>query len=124
MFARAANVYRNVDLESAPNTQIVERLFDRFARDIDTARIAIAARDIKAKAFALDHALRIVVELRSALDHTSAPELCTHLDGLYRFVTDKIVEANLRVDARPLDHATRVMTALGDGFRKAHEKLR
>ena len=34
MLARAANAYRRVDLESAPKTQILERLFDRCLADI------------------------------------------------------------------------------------------
>jgi flagellar protein FliS len=124
MYARAANIYRQVDLESAPNTQIVERLFERFARDVDTARTAIAARDIKGKAAAIDHASRIVVELRAALDHAKAPELSAKLDSLYRFVIDKLSESNAKLDAKALDHAQRVMTSLGAGFRGAFEKMK
>jgi flagellar protein FliS len=124
MYARAANIYRKVDLDSAPNTQIVERLYERFARDIETARTAIAARDIKGKAAALDHAMRIVSELRCALDHAKAPDLCAKLDSLYRFVIDKINESNAKLDAKPLDHAERVMASLGAGFRGAYEKMK
>jgi len=124
MYARAANIYAKVDLDSAPTTQIVERLYERFARDIETARAAIAARDIKGKSAALDHAMRIVVELRCALDHAKAPELCTKLDGLYGFVIDKINESNAKLDPKPLDHALRVMNSLGAGFRGAYEKMR
>lgn len=120
MHARAANAYRRVDLESAPKTQIVERLFDRCVRDVADARAAIERRDIHAKAAALDHALRIVVELKAALDVAAAPELCANLAALYDFVADKLIEANTQLALAPLDHATRVMTELGDAFRSAH----
>lgn len=122
MNARAALVYKRVDLESAPKHQIVERLFDRFARDVEDARAAIAQRDIKAKAAMIDHAIRITTELRAALDHAVAPALCANLDALYGFVIDRLVLANLRLDTRSLDEAARVMTELGATFREAHQQ--
>jgi flagellar protein FliS len=120
MHARAANAYRRVDLESAPKTQIVERLFDRCVRDIAAARAAIDARDIQQKAAALDHALQIVVELKASLNPAAAPELCVNLAALYDFVSDRLIDANINLDPRPLDQATRIMTELGDAFKRAH----
>jgi flagellar protein FliS len=120
MHARAANAYRRVDLESAPKTQIVERLFDRCVRDIAAARAAIEARDIPKKAAALDHALQIVVELKASLNPAAAPELSVNLAALYDFVSDRLIDANINLDPKPLDQATRIMTELGDAFKKAH----
>src|SRR5579859_8168606 len=101
MLARAANVYRRVDLESAPKTQIVERLFDRCVRDIADARAAIEVRDIHKKAAAIDHALQIVVELKASLDVTAAPELCVNLAALYDFVSARLTEANVHLALPP-----------------------
>lgn len=120
MHAYAANAYRRADLGSAPKHQIVERLYDRFLADVETARAAIAGRDIQGKANAIDHAMRIVVELTAALDHDAAPELCANLAALYDFVTQRLVEANSTLAPAPLDQAARVMTELGAAFRKAH----
>lgn len=122
MLARAANAYRRVDLESAPKTQILERLFDRFLADIAAARAAIEAKDVKQKAAALDHALQIVAELKASLDVNAAPELCANLLALYNFVTDKLIEANLALTLPPLDQVIRVMSELGDAFRGAHAR--
>jgi flagellar protein FliS len=122
MLARAANAYRRADLESAPKTQIVERLFDRFVADLVTARGAIAARDVKKKAAALDHALEIVIELKASLDFAAAPELCANLAALYDFVTERVVSASLTLTSAPLDQATRVMSELGEAFRGAHAR--
>jgi flagellin-specific chaperone FliS len=63
------------------------------------------------------------VQLRAALDHAAAPELCANLDGLYRYVIDQLGAANLKLSLFPLADASRVMTTIGDGFRKAHESL-
>jgi flagellar protein FliS len=123
MYARAARVYATVDLESAPKTQIVERLYDRFDRDLSTARTAIAARDIKAKAAAIDHATEIVITLRTALDRKAAPELCASLDSLYVFVLAKLGEANATLSPKPLDAAAKIMKQLGEAFRAAHRMV-
>ena len=122
MLARAANAYRRVDLESAPKTQILERLFDRFLVDVTNARAAIECKDIAAKAAALDHALQIVVELKASLDANAAPELCANLGALYDFVTDQLVAATINLSVKPLDPVTRIMTELGEAFRAAHAR--
>jgi flagellar protein FliS len=122
MLARAANAYRRADLESAPKTQIVERLFDRFLADLDTARAGIAAKDVKKKAAALDHALEIVIELKASLDFTAAPDLCANLSALYDHVTERVVNSSFTFTAAPLDQATRVMSELGEAFRGAHAR--
>jgi flagellar secretion chaperone FliS len=122
MLARAANAYRRVDLESAPKTQILERLFDRFLVDVTNARAAIESKDIVAKAAALDHALQIVVELKASLDGSAAPELCANLGALYDFVTDQLVAASVNLSVKPLDPVTRIMTELGEAFRAAHAR--
>ena len=124
MYARAAKTYADVDLGSMPKTQVVERLFERFDRDIETARRAITTRDIAAKAAALDHASQIAMQLRLALDPAAAPELCAQLASLYQFVLDKLFEANLKLATKPLDDASRVMRDLGAAFKAAHQATR
>jgi flagellar protein FliS len=122
MLARAASVYRRVDLESAPKTQILERLFERCLVDITEARAGIEARDVKRKALALDHALRIVVELKASLDVEKAPQMCENLAALYDFVTDRLVSASLTMTVSPLDQAIRIISELGEAFRGAHAR--
>lgn len=122
MHARAANTYRRVDLDSAPRSQIVERLFERFAKDTETARVAIGARDIVGKAAALDHAMQIVTELAASLDHAAAPELCANLAALYDYVNQQLTDANVTLTTEPLDRANRVMSELGEAFKAAHPR--
>ena len=116
---RAVNAYRRVDLESAPKSQIVDRLFERFARDVDDTRAALAKRDIKGKAASIDHAAAIVAELRAALDHSIAPELCANMDALYGLVSIRLSECNLSLDPKPLDQAAGIMNELGSAMREA-----
>lgn len=118
----AAKAYQRVDLESAPRTQIVERLFERFARDAADARAAILAKDLHAKAKALSHASAIALQLKLALDHKTAPKLCARLEALYQFVIDRLSLANYKLEVKPIDQATAVMAKLGGAFRGAFAK--
>jgi flagellar protein FliS len=120
MMRGAANAYKRVDLASAPPTQIVDRLFARFLRDTADARDAIARGDIAGKSAAIDHAMRIACELRAALDHAAAPELCANLASLYSFVGDRLTDASMTRDPKFLDAADRVMREVGDAFRTIH----
>src|ERR1700733_5469923 len=113
----AARAYKRVDLESAPKTQIVERLYDRFAQDVEATRAALAKKDIAAKAKALNHASQIVMQLKMALDHRVAPEMCANLESLYNYVTAQLNECNAKLSTKPLDNAARVMAGLGDAFK-------
>ena len=120
MYSRsAASAYRRVDLESAPRYQIVDRLYERFAQDVARARTAIEAKDIHTKARELDHALCIVVQLKVALDHTAAPDMCANLEALYDFVMARIGEANMSLQVKPLDQAAKIMAELATAFLQA-----
>jgi flagellar protein FliS len=123
MLARAARSYRDADLESAPKTQIVERLFARFARDCADAEAAIGKRDIAAKGTAINHATQIASQLRAALDHSVDARLTGNLDALYRFVIARLAKANLKLDPVPLREASKVMATLGNAFTRAHASL-
>jgi flagellar protein FliS len=122
MYARAALAYRDVDLESAAKPDLIDRLFGRFLDDLARGQAAIERRDVHGKAAALDHAIRIVVELRAALDHGAAPELCANLDALYQFVLDRIYAASSSLTVAPLAHARSVMSQLRDAFVEAERR--
>jgi flagellar biosynthetic protein FliS len=123
MLSRAARSYRDVDLESAPKPQIVERLFARFQRDCGDAERALAARDIAGKAAAINHATAVVVALRSALDHTASAQLAGNLDALYRFAVEQLAVASSTMKVEPLREAAKIMASLGGAFAKAHASL-
>ncbi len=119
MYARAARAYKQVDLESAPKPQILDRLYTRLLRDLDEGSAAIAARDVKARAAAFDHALRIVTELKAALDHDIAPELCGNLSALYSYVEDQVGAAAVQMSQEPVELAVAVIVNLQSAFREA-----
>jgi flagellar secretion chaperone FliS len=119
MFARQSRVYRTVSIESAAPTRLIDELLARALRDIEDARRAIGAKDVKTKGTALSHALAIVGELAGALDRSQSPELCANLAALYDFVGTQLTAANVGMTAQPLDGAERILRTLRESFDQA-----
>ena len=119
MYARAAKMYRQVDLESASKSQILDRLYLRFLRDCEDAKDAISGGDVPARARCINHGNQIIMELVAALDHELAPELCGNLAALYDYVLDRLNLANVKNEGSFLDEASAVVSQLREAFEEA-----
>ena len=85
----------------------------RFTAD---AREAMVRRDIRTRQQNLSRALAIVSELQSTLDMDTGGEVAEHLDKLYGYVHDRLIDASIKQDVQPLDEARRVLTTLREGW--------
>ena len=116
MHARAARLYKQVDLNSSSKAKILDRLYLRLLKDIDEAKQAVASNQVSERAQAIDHAIRIVTELNAALDFRIAEDLCRNLAGLYGYVIDCLEKANVDNDDVPLEQAALVLRELQESF--------
>lgn len=112
----AAHRYRQVHVESATPTRVLDELFARVLLRLSEAEGHIARRQAADKGRALGQALAIVAELQAALDPAQAPEMCKNLGALYEFVRARIMDASARMDAAPLGEAARVVSVLREAF--------
>jgi flagellar protein FliS len=114
--ARGINTYRQTEIESRTPLELVVMLYDGALRFTAEAREAIVRRDIRSRQQSLSRALAIVSELQSTLDMESGGDLAAELDKLYGFVRDRLVDASLKQDLKPLDEARRVLATLREGW--------
>ncbi len=119
MYARAAKVYQQVDLESASKSKILDRLYLRFLRDCEEAKSAIRDGDLQTKTNSINHGNRILMELLAALDHTLAPDLCGNLAALYDYAIDRLMQANLTNSEEFVEQAGSVVIQLREAFLEA-----
>ncbi|HWM85243.1 MAG TPA: flagellar export chaperone FliS [Kofleriaceae bacterium] len=119
MYSNAMKAYRRADLESAPKTEVLDRLFGRLESDLRAGQTAVAQGDVVTRAQSLDHATRILTELIAALDPRAAPELCSNLEGLYRYCLTCISRATLERSVRPLEQALGIVATLRASFAEA-----
>ena len=117
------NLYRNVGVETAIDAadphRLVAMLFDGVLESIAQARGAIRHRNVALKGRAIGRAARIVEEgLKAALDLGRGGELARDLDGLYRYLTLRLTQANLHDDERALDECRRLVEPLRSAWRE------
>ncbi|HKE15153.1 MAG TPA: flagellar export chaperone FliS [Kofleriaceae bacterium] len=115
----AIKAYRRVDLESAPKSDVLDRLFARLDSDLRGGQSAIASGDVPARAAALDHAARILTELIAALDVARAPELCANLQALYHYCLGQISRASFHRSAAHLEQPLAIVATLRASFAEA-----
>jgi flagellar protein FliS len=114
--ARGIHTYRQTEVQSRTPLELVVMLYDGALRFTAEARDGIVRRDIRARQQGLSRALTIVSELQSTLDMDSGGDVATELDKLYGFVRDRLMDAQLQHDIKPLDEARRVLTTLREGW--------
>lgn len=124
MYARAAKAYRQVDLDSSSKAQILDKLYLRFLRDCEDAKVAMHEGNVAVKAAAINHGNQIISELVAALDHGLAPDLCGNLAALYDYVLDRLAQSNMKNDKVLLDQAAAVVTQLREAFAEANDASR
>lgn len=114
--SHAASTYQAVEVASRSPLELVVMLYDGALAAMTQARSALAAGDVVAKAPAISKALAIVHALQSTLDLETGREMADNLDALYSYVSDRLIEANIRQDPGPVDAAIQVFTTLREAW--------
>lgn len=114
--ARGINSYRQTEIQSRTPLELVVMLYDGALRFTADAREAMVRRDIRGRQHNLSRALAIVSELQSTLDMESGGDVAAHLDKLYGYVHDRLMDTSITQELQPLDDARRVLTTLREGW--------
>jgi flagellar protein FliS len=110
------NPYLQTQVQSRTPLELVVMLYDGAIRFTTEARAAIVVRDVARRGNAVSRAMAILSELQSTLDLEKGGEIAVNLDKLYTFVRDRLVDASVKQDVRPLDEALKVLTTLREGW--------
>lgn len=122
-----ANSYARVGLEtgvmSASPHQLITMLFDGAKIAIAMARHHMVNKEIAAKGRAISKAINIVDNgLKASLDAEAGgkagAELVGNLSALYDYISQRLMQANLRNDPALLDEADRLLDNIGSAWRE------
>ena len=120
MMRSAGSLYRQTSaqgsVEGADRHQLIGMLLDGLVDRVNQARGHILHRDIPAKGQSFSKAIAILTELRESLDHTVEPSLTGRLDGLYDYVTRRLLFAQLNDDLDALDECQRLIAPIREGW--------
>ena len=108
--------YREMEIRTATPEIIIVKLYEGALRLIRAARTHQEAGHIAGRASSIAKALAIVNALQHSLNLERGGEIAHNLDSLYFFVTDRLLEANLRGSIAPLDVAASILSTLNEAW--------
>ena len=114
-----AQEYLQVQVMTSSKDQLLLLLLDGAVRFVEGARDRLAEGKLEEKHLQLVKAQNIVLELLSSLSPDVGDKIYTSLVGLYKFIYNRLVTANLRNDAKSLAEALRILHTVRAMWRDA-----
>ena len=116
MWQNAHNAYLESRIESADPLQLVRLLYQGAITSVKEAGMYLAAGNITARSRSISKAHAILGELAAALDHNRGGELSQRLALLYDYMQRRLLEANFRQIAAPLEEVLALLETLGEAW--------
>jgi flagellar protein FliS len=113
---RGASAYRQTSVQSSSPLELVVLLYDGALRHLVAAREAVDRQDLITRREALSKALAIVTELQSTLNLEEGGAIAQQLDGLYTYMTGRLVDATARKDVKALPEVENLLRSLRDAW--------
>lgn len=121
---RADAYYREQQVSTASRGQLLLMAYDGMLRFLADGRRAMAERRFEAQSTCLTKTQALLLELTAALDHSVNPQLAGNLDNLYRYMYERLVQANVRDDVAALDEVARMLADLREAWAEADRATR
>ena len=118
----ARNTYQKIEVNSSNGLQLVVMLYDGAIRFLGNARVSMQSNDLPGKAIAIDRALAIIGELQATLKLEEGGELAQSLDKLYSYMTQRIMEASMKLNVKPLDEVIKLLSILNSAWTEIARK--
>lgn len=123
MYANGYNVYKNNSVNYASKEQLLLMLVDGAVKFAKVARQAMVDKDIKKAHENVVKTEDIFIELMATLD-TSAGKWAENMFAVYRFINEKLFEANMKKDVEIMDEVMPLIEDVRDIWYAAEEKAR
>lgn len=114
---------RNAVLSASPE-QLTLMLYDGAIRFALQARDAMSRGDVETMCEKLIRAQKIVLELRNGLRPEVNPTLCDQMGGLYDFIYNRLVDANLKRSVSLIDEAVKILRHQRETWQLLMDKVR
>ncbi|WP_160687322.1 flagellar export chaperone FliS [Clostridium sp. C2-6-12] len=123
MYANGYNVYKNNSVNYASKEQLLLMLVDGAVKFAKIARQAMLDKDIKKAHENVVKTEDIFIELMATLD-TSAGKWAENMFAVYRFINEKLFEANMKKDVAIMDEVMPLIEDVRDIWYAAEKKAR
>ena len=116
----AMRQYQNVNTQAqavdASPHRLIQMLMEGGLTRIAQARGAMEREQTSMKGELIGKAIGIIGGLREGLDLQQGGELAANLDSLYQYMVSRLLEANVKNDAAPLDEVAGLLRNVKTGW--------
>lgn len=123
MYSNGYNIYKNNSVNYASKEQLLLMLVDGAVKFAKISRQAIIDKDIQKAHINLKKTQEIFIELMVSLDLSKAEWMAPLLE-VYRFIKDKLVEANIKKDVAILDEVLPLIESVNKLWHDAYIKAK
>jgi flagellar protein FliS len=116
MWNNGHDAYLESRVLSADPVELVHLLYQASIQAVGDARHHLAEGRIMERSKAITRACKINIELAAALDFEKGGELSKRLAGLYDYMRQRLLEANLKQADAPLEEVLGLLTTLGEAW--------
>lgn len=117
MAINVAAAYLDNKIKTATPAELTLMLYDGSIKFCNIAIMAIEENDNSKANTNIIKAQKIMLELRSSLDHKY--EISKNLDSLYEYIYSELIEANMKKDKNVLDEVLESLRELRDTWKEA-----
>ena len=114
--------YRKTQIETASPETLILMLYDGALRFMSQAEIAFEEKNLEQISNLLLRVRAIFAELMTALDKEKGGEIAVNLERLYVFFLEKLGEANVKKDVKPMLEIKPLVQNLRNTWEQAMQK--
>ena len=115
------NQYFEQMVLSASPVELIRLLYQKAIASTRNAREHLKHGRIAERCSAINNAYMVIAELAAALRSDEAPELAGRLGGLYVYIQQRLLEANLKQQDGPLAEVLGLLITLGESWNSLHD---
>lgn len=116
------NRYIESRILSADPVELVCLFYENALLALEEARNSIAKKNIAARSRAISRAIAIIGELEGSLNHDVGGEISVNLARIYRYMRERLVTANIKQDAKPVEEVERLMKNIAEAWEQIRHK--
>lgn len=121
MFQQAAEVYRNVAVETAHPLKLVIMAYQGAVAALDRAVSALEEKDYRRKSEEIQKAVALLSELLAALDMERGGQIAKAFSSLYAYFLKRLLEADVRKDMKALKEVRSHLAQLQEAWEELSE---
>jgi flagellar protein FliS len=117
------NQYFQQSILNADPMDLIRMVYQRAIFCVRDAREHLRQKRIAERSAAVVRAYAALSELLASIRPETAPELCGRLQALYSYMQQRLLDANMQQDDRPLEEVLGLLITLSDAWSGAAEEL-